>query len=229
MTQTVPDISPLMPMHQDPLLVSPCGVTRPHWFLCTMVPMRPYLECSLREEWYSRRHIICPLQTRPGRDAIRSSDNDSIKEHQSSASLAFVKGIHRWLVDSPHKGPVTQKMVPFDDVITFHCNVKEIDIELTHICQHQLCINNFWYHLAHNISRKANNISRKVITPEIRHFLRHISWRCGRKTKLPSSHKLCLWMLWICFYIKYFLTLLALCEGNPLVTGGFPSQKTSNA
>ena len=133
-----------------------------------------------------------------------------------------------WRIPLTKGQPVTQKMFLFDDVITFHCNVKEIDIELTHICQHQLCINNFWYHLAHNISRKANNISRKVITPEIRHFLRHISWRCGRKTKLPS-HKLCLWMLWICFYIKYFLTLLALCEGNPLVTGGFPSQKTSNA
>ena len=39
------------------------------------------------------------------------------RKHQSSASLAFVGGIHRWLVDSPHKGPVTQKTCPFDDVI----------------------------------------------------------------------------------------------------------------
>ena len=37
--------------------------------------------------------------------------------HQSSASLAFVRGIHRWPVNSPHKGPVTQRMFPFDDVI----------------------------------------------------------------------------------------------------------------
>ena len=37
-------------------------------------------------------------------------------KHQSSASLAFVRGIHRWPVDSPHKGPVTRKMFPFDDV-----------------------------------------------------------------------------------------------------------------
>ena len=28
-------------------------------------------------------------------------------KHQSSASLAFVRGIHRWPVNSPHKGPVT--------------------------------------------------------------------------------------------------------------------------
>ena len=39
------------------------------------------------------------------------------RKHQSSASLAFVRGIHRWPVNSPHKGPVTRKMFPLDDVI----------------------------------------------------------------------------------------------------------------
>ena len=39
------------------------------------------------------------------------------RKHQSSASLGFVRGIHRWPVNSPHKGPVTRKMFPFDDVI----------------------------------------------------------------------------------------------------------------
>ena len=39
------------------------------------------------------------------------------KKHQSYAPLAFVRGIRWWPVNSPHKGPVTQKMVPFDDVI----------------------------------------------------------------------------------------------------------------
>ena len=38
-------------------------------------------------------------------------------KHQSSASLAFVWGLHRWPVNSPHKWPVTRKMFPFDDVI----------------------------------------------------------------------------------------------------------------
>ena len=36
---------------------------------------------------------------------------------QSSASLAFVRGIHRGPVNSPHKRPVPRKMFPFDDVI----------------------------------------------------------------------------------------------------------------
>ena len=35
----------------------------------------------------------------------------------SSASLAFVRGIHRGPVNSPHKWPATRKMFPFDDVI----------------------------------------------------------------------------------------------------------------
>ena len=38
-------------------------------------------------------------------------------KHQSSASLAFVREIHRWLVNSPHKWPVTREMFPFGDVI----------------------------------------------------------------------------------------------------------------
>ena len=39
------------------------------------------------------------------------------RKHQSSASLAFVRGIHWGLVNSPHKLPVTWKMFPFDDII----------------------------------------------------------------------------------------------------------------
>ena len=45
------------------------------------------------------------------------SGSDKKKKHQSSVPLAFVQGIHRWPVNSPHKWPVTRKMFPFDDVI----------------------------------------------------------------------------------------------------------------
>ena len=44
------------------------------------------------------------------------SDADQTK-HQSSASLAFLQGIHRGPVNSPHKGAVKRKMFPFNDVI----------------------------------------------------------------------------------------------------------------
>ena len=42
---------------------------------------------------------------------------------QSSASLTFVRKIHRWPVNSPHKWPVTRNMFPFDDVIMSCCCV----------------------------------------------------------------------------------------------------------
>ena len=41
--------------------------------------------------------------------SIVYSDADQ-RKHQSSASLAFVRGIHRWPVNSPHKRPVTMTM-----------------------------------------------------------------------------------------------------------------------
>ena len=47
--------------------------------------------------------------------SIACSGADQSK-HQSSASLAFVGGIHWWPVDSPHKGPLTCNTFPFDDV-----------------------------------------------------------------------------------------------------------------
>ena len=56
------------------------------------------------------------------------SDVDQ-RKHQSSASLAFVRGIHRSPVNSPHKGPVTRKMFPFDDVI--------LKPEEANVCQKQ--------------------------------------------------------------------------------------------
>ena len=44
------------------------------------------------------------------------------RKHKSSASLAFVRGIHRGPGISPHKGSVTRKMFRFDDVIMFKVN-----------------------------------------------------------------------------------------------------------
>ena len=49
------------------------------------------------------------------------SDADQ-RKHQSSASLNFVRGIHRGPVNFPHKWPATRKMSPFDGVIMWHAN-----------------------------------------------------------------------------------------------------------
>ena len=47
--------------------------------------------------------------------AVQSGEDQ--RKIQSSGSLAFVRGIHRGPVNSPHKWPVTRKMFPFDDGI----------------------------------------------------------------------------------------------------------------
>ena len=48
------------------------------------------------------------------------------RKHQSSASLAFVRGIHRGPVNFPHKWPVPRKIISFDDAIMRHPARKKV-------------------------------------------------------------------------------------------------------
>ena len=78
-------------------------------------------------------------------------------KHQSSGSLAFVRGIHRWPVNSPHKGPVTRKMFPFDDVMItqgFHLHFS------SHSCPHpsSTCGHHFVFRWVSNVYTHAHNI-----------------------------------------------------------------------
>ena len=56
------------------------------------------------------------------------------RKHQSSASLAFVRGIHRGPVNSPHKWPVTWRMFSFDDVIITRRNCARYSAKCTWPC-----------------------------------------------------------------------------------------------
>ena len=78
--------------------------------------------------WYWSRHpgvIRCQHQEtlhwrHNGRDCVPNyQPHDCLhqRKHQSFASLAFVWGIYRGPVNSPHKWPATRYMFPFDDVI----------------------------------------------------------------------------------------------------------------
>ena len=77
-----------------------------------------FIQVQIKENIKALRHW--PLW---GEFASFTNDYSSVysgadqRKHQSSASLAFVRGIHRWPVNSPHKGLVTRKMFPFDDII----------------------------------------------------------------------------------------------------------------
>ena len=61
------------------------------------------------------------------------------RKHQSSAPLAFVRGIHWCPVNSPHKWPVTWKMFPFDDVIMFIWSLIMSESAINHNTSQELC------------------------------------------------------------------------------------------
>ena len=67
------------------------------------------------------------------------------RKHQSFASLAFVLGIHRWPVNSPHKWPVTRKMFPFDDVIMQSITVATNINKYQYVSMHRL----WWQWFSH--------------------------------------------------------------------------------
>ena len=70
--------------------------------------------------WHYCDIIMSAMASQITSPAIVYSTSYSVADQrkpESSASLAFVRRIHRWLVNSPHRGTVTRKMFPFDDVI----------------------------------------------------------------------------------------------------------------
>ena len=116
------------------------------------------------------------------------------RKHQSSASLAFVRGIHRGPVNSPHKWPVTRKMFPFDDVI-----MKSLSKTCAYFMRQDEC--------------KYNS----KITFVIVHYS-DIIWasRCPQITVHTSVCST------VCSGWHQSSTLLARCAGNRPVTGGKP-------
>ena len=101
------------------------------------------------------------------------------RKRQSSMSLAFVWGIHRCLMDSLHKGPVTRKMFPFHDVI-MHINgygqtaatplLTAVTPLLTHWSYCSLVLIH-WYHSYQSLqdgqSWHPSNSFSKITTKEI--------------------------------------------------------------
>ena len=68
--------------------------------------------------------------------------NDQRKQ-QSSTQLAFVRGIHRWLLNAPYKRPVTSKMFRFHDVIMEIVQTERYTQEYSYKLQHvisALCV-----------------------------------------------------------------------------------------
>ena len=81
-------------------------------------------------------------------------------KHQSSASLAFVRGVHRSPMNFPHNWPVTRKMVPFDDVIMrpYACVRACVNLELVRT-------------ITHLFKLGSSNLEQRCKTPWLRTLL----------------------------------------------------------
>ena len=173
------------------------------------------------------------------------SDADQ-RKHQSSASLAFVRGIPRGPVNSPHKWPITRKMFSFDDVIMnqteFCINCVYVGISWEQIHFQRLtakqrtgiCILYLWW-VRNERSELRNNFTcwfEKCVWKTPPTDCWSLQWRlsgCGGVSN-HQPHD--------CLLSRLFrhrskktsqLSVTGLCEGNSPGTGEFPTQKASNA
>ena len=147
------------------------------------------------------------------------SDADQ-RKYQCSALLAFVWGIHRRPVNSPHKWPVTRKMFPFDDVIMAWpvLNSKMVNEKMgkfqntliwrrhsdfvTYACVSEVC--RHWFTLQRHNGRNGDSNHRPLDC-----LLNRLFRRRSEKTSR--------------------LSVTGLCEGNSPMTGEFPAQRASKA
>ena len=105
--------------------------------------------------------------------------NRLFKAPISSASLAFLREIHRWPMNSPHKGPVTRRMFPFDDICV------GLTWKLLNVLHARIL----------KFTRVAHCIVRLVVTHLYRRGLR--GWisshrrRAQRANFIPSRYQVC--------------------------------------
>ena len=145
------------------------------------------------------------------------------RKHQSSASLAFVRGINRWPMKSPHKGPVTRKLFPFDDVIMNHTISNDLSINyhiMRKVCSGEilLCTNDLnesiWAVVPLLIERYSHGV---IDTPNkkwvwFQHHLLGASETMSRKYSIcnMSSRHLNLQSAWRMFMVWFgvYLSIL---------------------
>ena len=113
------------------------------------------------------------------------------RKHQSSASLAFVRGIHRWPVNSQHKGPVMRKKFPFDDIImhllvtsdSHHKGLVTLSFDPFFLFHFEQTLDKQWCCLLHWFAREVrikNNSKMSV---------HNKAWQCWNRVLGPDSIK----------------------------------------
>ena len=83
--------------------------------MCWLIYLSIVSYCSLFIlRWRHNGHVASQITSLT---IAYSSVYSGADQRKRSASLALVRGIHRWPENFPHKWPVSRKMFPFDEVI----------------------------------------------------------------------------------------------------------------
>ena len=85
------------------------------------------------------------------------------RKHQSSASLAFVREIHRGPVNFPRKWPVTRKMFPFDDVIMNFWDLINVKWALVYIMGSELMMTDSCHSGKHMVVSHEKRWQNRVV------------------------------------------------------------------
>ena len=110
-----------------------------------------------------------------------------------------MRGIHRWPVNSPHKGPVARKIFPFDDVIISWMKFLFGDVFIR------------------NLQRWCTATSAQYAQATENVLSTHLKHDRTRTVYMVNN-------AWWRHQIETFSALLALCAGNSPVIGEFPLQ-----
>ena len=92
------------------------------WYFCEGVPAYPDMHwfnsgsCAFHYSYVIMGKIASQITSLTIVYSTVYSGTDQ-RKHERCALLAFVRGIHQWPVNSPHKGPEMWKMFAFDDII----------------------------------------------------------------------------------------------------------------
>ena len=118
----------------------------------------------------------------------------------------FVRGIHRWLVDSPHKRTVTPKIFPFDDVI--------MELHGYHIC---------W---CHGYCMATYALDKQLIIWDIvKLWVILWGWKCVMGSQITDSRMFVRNLAHTSNREYHIYSLLGFCGGNPpTIHQWFPSQ-----
>ena len=110
------------------------------------------------------------------------------RKHQSSSSLTFVRGIHRWPVNSPHKGTVTRKRFLFDDVIMINLYLMKALISYHNYGTNMIYI--YIYNQSY-INLHYLRFYKYKSSHSIYPYIRYIWWWTLRKFSMPHDELRC--------------------------------------